>query len=38
MPRAEEIRLLRLRPGVPVLDVWPTSIGQHGRPYELTGW
>jgi GntR family transcriptional regulator len=36
MPRPEETRLLRLRPGVPVLDVWHTSIDQDGRPYELT--
>jgi GntR family transcriptional regulator len=36
MPRPEETRLLRLRPGVPVLDVWHTSIDQDGQPYELT--
>ncbi len=36
MPRPEESRLLRLRPGVPVLDVWHTSIDQDGEPYELT--
>ncbi len=36
MPRPEESRLLRLRPGVPVLDVWRTSIDQDGEPYELT--
>jgi len=26
----------RLRPGVPVLDVWHTSLDQDGEPYELT--
>ena len=36
MPRPEETRLLHLRPGVPVLDVWHTSIDQKGEPYELT--
>jgi len=36
MPRPEETRQLRLRPGVPVLDVWHTSIDQDGQPYELT--
>jgi GntR family transcriptional regulator len=36
MPRPEESRLLHLRPGVPVLDVWHTSIDQDGAPYELT--
>lgn len=36
MPKPEETRLLRLRPGVPVLDVWHTSIDQDGQPYELT--
>jgi GntR family transcriptional regulator len=36
MPRPEETRLLRLRPGVPVLDVWHTSLDQDGQPYELT--
>jgi GntR family transcriptional regulator len=36
MPRPEESRLLRLRPGVPVLDVWHTSLDQDGQPYELT--
>ena len=36
MPRPDEIRLLRLRPGVPVLDVWHTSIGQDGNPTKLT--
>jgi GntR family transcriptional regulator len=36
MPRPGETRLLRLRPGVPVLDVWHTSLDQDGQPYELT--
>ncbi len=36
MPRPEEASRLRLRPGVPVLDVLHTSIDQDGRPYELT--
>jgi GntR family transcriptional regulator len=36
MPRPEETRLLQLRPGVPVLDVWHTSIDEKGEPYELT--
>ncbi len=36
MPRPEETRLLHLRPGVPVLDVWHTSLDQDGEPYELT--
>ena len=36
MPRPEESRQLRLRPGVPVLDVWHTSLDQDGQPYELT--
>ena len=36
MPRPDEIVALRLRPGVPVLDVWHTSIDQDGQPYELT--
>lgn len=36
MPAPEESRLLRLRAGVPVLDVWHTSIDQDGEPYELT--
>jgi GntR family transcriptional regulator len=35
MPRPDEIVALHLRPGVPVLDVWHTSIDQDGRPYEL---
>ena len=36
MPRPGETRLLHLRPGVPVLDVWHTSVDQDGQPYELT--
>jgi len=36
MPHPDETRLLKLRPGVPVLDVWHTSIDQDGEPYELT--
>jgi GntR family transcriptional regulator len=36
MPRPEETRQLHLRPGVPVLDVWHTSIDEKGEPYELT--
>jgi GntR family transcriptional regulator len=36
MPRPDESRYLHLRPGVPVLDVWHTSIDQGGAPYELT--
>jgi GntR family transcriptional regulator len=36
MPRPDEARLLQLRPGVPVLDVWHTSIDQDGQPYELS--
>ena len=36
MPRPKETRLLNLRPGVPVLDVWHTSIDQDSQPYELT--
>ena len=38
MPRPEEVRLLRLRPGVPVPDVWhpSPSVDQDGQPYELT--
>ena len=36
MPRPDETRLLHLRPGVPVLDVWHTSVDQDGQPYELT--
>ena len=36
MPHPDEIRSLQLRPGVPVLDVWHTSMDQKGEPYELT--
>jgi GntR family transcriptional regulator len=36
MHRPDEKQALHLRPGVSVLDVWRTSIGQDGRPYELT--
>jgi GntR family transcriptional regulator len=36
MYRPDEKQALHLRPGVSVLDVWHTSIGQDGRPYELT--
>ncbi len=36
MPRPDEIAALQLRPGVPVLDVWHTSLDQDGEPYELT--
>lgn len=36
MPRPDETAALNLRPGVPVLDVWHTSIDQDGEPYELT--
>jgi GntR family transcriptional regulator len=36
MPRPDETQALQLRPGVPVLDVWHTSIDQDGEPYELT--
>ncbi len=36
MPRPDETAALQLRPGVPVLDVWHTSIDQDSEPYELT--
>ncbi|MGZ6770548.1 MAG: GntR family transcriptional regulator [Mycobacteriaceae bacterium] len=36
MPRPDESRHLKLRPGVPVIDVLHTSIDQDGEPYELT--
>jgi UTRA domain len=36
MPRPDERRDLRLPPGVPVLDVFHTSLDQQGQPYELT--
>jgi len=36
MPTADEVELLHLSPGVPVLDVLHTSIDQDDHPYELT--
>jgi GntR family transcriptional regulator len=36
MPTADDVELLNLSPGVPVLDVLHTSIDQDGHPYELT--
>jgi GntR family transcriptional regulator len=36
MPTPDEIDVLGLPPGVPMLDVLHTSIDQHGQPYELT--
>jgi GntR family transcriptional regulator len=36
MPTTDEEARLRIRVGVPVLDVWHTSIDQHDIPYELT--
>ncbi len=36
MPTADEVELLHLSPGVPVLDVLHTSLDQDGHPYELT--
>ncbi|MBO0804544.1 MAG: GntR family transcriptional regulator [Nocardiopsaceae bacterium] len=36
MPTPEEVRLLNLKTGVPVLDLWHTSLDQNGEPYELT--
>jgi GntR family transcriptional regulator len=36
MPTPEERERLQLPPGVPVLDVWHTSLDQGGQPYELT--
>lgn len=36
MPHPDEARRLHLPGGVPVLDVWHTSLDQDGRPYELT--
>ena len=38
MPHPDEGRYLQLRFGVPVLDVWHTSINQVGEPCELTGF
>jgi GntR family transcriptional regulator len=37
MPRPDETCSLKLRPGLPVLDAWRTSLDQGGEPYELTG-
>ena len=36
MPHPDERRDLRLPPGVPVLDVFHTSLDRQGQPYELT--
>jgi len=36
MPRPDERRYLKLGPGVPVLDVWHTSLDENSEPYELT--
>ena len=36
MPTADEESHLRMRPGIPVLDVMHISIDQDGAPYELT--
>ena len=36
MPTTEEVELLHLSPGVPVLDVLHSSIDQESRPYGLT--
>ena len=36
MPTPDERNALRLPPGVPVLDVWHTSLDQEGRAYEVT--
>ncbi|MGH3259828.1 MAG: UTRA domain-containing protein [Streptosporangiaceae bacterium] len=36
VPRPDEKKALHLRPGVPMLDMWHTSVGQDGQPYELT--
>lgn len=36
MPTPAETRSLNLKTGVPVLDLWHTSIDQDGEPYELT--
>jgi len=32
MPRPDEKQALNLRPDVPVLDIWRTSIDQDARP------
>lgn len=36
MPTPEETRLMGLKTGVPVLDLWHTSLDQNGEPFELT--
>lgn len=36
MPTPEEARLLKLPTGVPLIDLWHTSLDQDGNPYELT--
>ena len=36
MPKPEETGMLRLWPGVPVLDVWHASLDQKRQPCELT--
>ena len=36
MPNPDEGRYLHLRSGLPVLDLWHTSIDQVGEPHELT--
>ncbi len=33
MPHPDETQLLHLRPGVPVIYVWHTSIDEDGQPY-----
>lgn len=38
MPIPEEIDLLELSPGVPVLELSHTSIDQHGEPFETTSF
>lgn len=35
MPRPDEVSRLRLRPGVPVLDVLHTGVDRDGEPYEV---
>ncbi|HEU0089835.1 MAG TPA: GntR family transcriptional regulator [Pseudonocardiaceae bacterium] len=36
MPSYEESRVLRISPGVPVLDLLHTSINQNGEPFEVS--
>lgn len=36
MPTPDETRLMKLRTGVPVIDLWHTSLDQNGEPFELT--